>query len=83
MTKQITSIEELKNLAADGCDCFILLNHNLRSSKHIRYDKDATRFEILNHIDDTEQVLTEEELMNKDLTNIGYAITKGALYLDY
>ena len=82
MTKQITSIEELKKCATDGCDCFILLNHNLRSSKHIRYDKDANQFEILNHIDDTEQVLTEKEMVNKDLTNIGYAMTKGALYLD-
>jgi hypothetical protein len=37
---------------------------------------------VLNEIDGTEQELTEQELMNGDITNIGKAINNGAFYLD-
>lgn len=79
---KIESIEQLKEKAVNGCDCFILLNGNLRSSKHIWYDKDNQSFAIFNMIDDTEQILTEIEIMDKDFTNIGHAMIKGALYAD-
>ena len=82
MPTKITSIEQLKTLAKDRCECFILLGGRLRSSKHIWYDEEANQFEIINYIDDSEQCLYEQELMNKDITHIGYAMKNGALYKD-
>lgn len=81
MAKQVKSMDQLKSILADGetKEFFILLNGGLRSSKTISYDGDNT-FYVLNEIDDTEQVLTEQELMNNDLTNIGKAINNGAFY---
>ena len=37
-------------------------------------------FYVLNLIDDTEQNLSEAQLMDETLTNIGAAITKGAFF---
>lgn len=84
MPKQIKTIEELKREAQDEQDTefFILLRSYLRSSKRIIWDEDDKRFYIINFIDDTEQVLTEAQLMDKSYTNIGYAMTKGALFKD-
>ena len=78
MATQVKSINQLKDILADGetKDFFILLNYGLRSSKAMSYDGDNT-FYVLNEIDDTEQ-----ELMNNDLTNIGKAINNGAFYLE-
>ena len=82
MATQVKSTDQLKSILADGetKDFFILLNFGLRSSKAISYDGSST-FYVLNEIDDTEQELTEQELMNSDITNIGEAINKGAFYL--
>jgi len=82
MPTKITSIEKLKNFADGGCECFILLRGCLKSSKHIMYDKEANEFDVVNYIDGSLQSLTEKELMDKEITNIGYAMTIGALYLD-
>ena len=82
MVTKIESIEQLKKLTANGCDCFILLIGNLRSNKHIWYDDESNRFEIINYIDGSEQALTEQQLMDKGYTNIGYAMTRAALYKD-
>ena len=88
MTKQkikdrrIKKIEQLKELAKDGLDCFILLNGGLRSSKHIRYYPDDNSFYVLNLIDDSEQELTESQILDSAYTNIGEAMKKGALIKD-
>lgn len=88
MTKQktkdrrIRTIEQLKELAKNGLDCFILLNGGLRSSKHIRYYPDDNSFYVFNLIDDTEQELTETQLLDKSYTNIAEAMEKGALIMD-
>lgn len=90
MTKQetkdrrIKTIEQLKELAKDenGLDCFILLNGRLRSSKHIRYYPDDNSFYVLNLIDDSEQELTESQLLDSEYTNIAEAMEKGALIMD-
>ena len=82
MRKQITSIEQLKKECGNGADFFILLNHNLRSSKWIVWDEDKKKFFILNYIDGTEQTLTVKQMMDRDWTNIGCAMTKAALYKD-
>lgn len=82
MAKQVKSVNQLKTILADGetKDFFILLNFGLRSSKAISFDGDNT-FYVENSIDGTEQELTEQELMNSDITNIGKAINNGAFYL--
>ena len=82
--RRIRTIEQLKELAKaeNGLDCFILLNGGLRSSKHIRYYPDENRFYVLNLIDDSEQELTEKQIMDKGYTNIGAAMQKGALIMD-
>jgi hypothetical protein len=83
MAKQVKSVNQLKTILADGetKDFFILLHFGLRSSKAISFDGDNT-FYVLNEIDGTEQELTEQELMDSDITNIGKAINNGAFYLD-
>jgi len=78
----IRNIEQLKELAKDGLDCFILLNGGLRSSKHIRYYPGDNSFYVLNLIDDSEQELTESQILDKAYTNIGEAMEKGALIMD-
>jgi len=82
--KQIKTIEQLKELAKRemGLDCFILLNGDLRSSKHIRYYPDDNSFFVLNLIDGSEQELTESQILDSAYSNIGEAMKKGALIMD-
>ena len=82
--KRIRTIEQLKELAKDknGLDCFILLNGGLRSSKHIRHWPDDNSFFMLNLIDDSEQELTESQILDSAYSNIGEAMKKGALIMD-
>ena len=82
--KRIRTIEQLKELAKkeSGLDCYILLNGNLRSSKHIRYYPDDNSFYVLNLIDDSEQELTESQIFDSGYSNIGEAMEKGALIKD-
>ena len=81
--RRITTIQQLKELAKDdGLDCYILLNGNLRSSKHIRYYPDDNSFYVLNLIDDSEQELTEIQILDSAYTNIGEAMKKGSLIKD-
>jgi len=80
--RRIKTIEQLKELAKNGMDCFILLNGGLRSSKHIRYYPDDNSFYVLNLIDDSEQELTEAQILDRSYTNIGEAMRKGALIMD-
>jgi len=81
--RRIKTIAQLKELAKDGgLECFILLNGGLRSSKHIRYYPDDNSFYVLNYIDDSEQELTEAQILDSSYTNIGEAMEKGALIKD-
>ena len=80
--RRIRTIEQLKELAKKGLDCFILLNGGLRSSKHIRYYPDDNSFFVLNLIDDSEQELTESQILDSAYSNIGEAMQKGALIMD-
>lgn len=84
MATKIKSVEHLKEILSDGDgrDFFIQLNFGARSSKFISWDSGENIFYVLNYIDDSEQELTEEMLMDRDYTNIGYAIQMGAFYLD-
>ena len=80
MPTKITSIEQLKAEAEQGAEFFILLNYGLRISKDIVWDAEAKKLHVFNHIDQTEQHLTERQLMDERLTNIGYAMKRGALF---
>jgi hypothetical protein len=82
--KRIKTIGQLKKLAKadNGLDCYILLNGGLRSSKHIRYYPDDNSFFVLNLIDDSEQELTESQILDGAYCNIGEAMKKGALIMD-
>ncbi len=81
--RRITTIQQLKELAKDdGQDCYILLNGGLRSSKHIRYFPDDNSFYVFNLIDDSEQELTEAQILDSGYSNIGEAMKKGALIKD-
>ena len=80
--RRVRTIDQLKELAKNGLDCFILLNGGLRSSKHIRYYPDDNSFYVLNLIDDSEQELTEAQILDGGYSNIGEAMKKGALIMD-
>lgn len=82
----IENIEQLNYLLdlKDQVDCFITLNGGMKSSKSIWYDKDTKQYTILNEIDDSEDVLTEEELFLEDKTLIGAAmLTKNLVLYSY
>lgn len=82
--KRIRTIKQLKELAKtdNGLDCYILLNGGLRSSKHIKYYPDNNSFFVLNLIDDSEQELTESQILDGAYTNIGEAMKESALIMD-
>ena len=80
--RRIRNIRQLKELAKKGLECFILLNGGLRSSKYISYNPDGKKFYIFNYIDDSEQELTESQLLDSEYTNIAEAMEKGALIVD-
>ena len=82
MPIKITSIEQLKKLSENGCECFILFRGNLRSSKHVRYDKGTKKFNVINYIDGSERCLSAQKLTDKGYSTIGYAMKNSALYKD-
>ena len=81
---KIESLEHLKRESENGAEFYILLGSKgiYRSSKWIVWDDVEQKYFIRNFIDETEQELTEKQLMNRKWTNIGYAMIKGALYKD-
>lgn len=78
---KVESVQQLKELSIESTEFFINLG-GIRSSKLIRYDEGEKQFYIFNYIDDTDNTLTEEQLMNTSETNIGEAITNGNFYKD-
>lgn len=80
--KLIESLEQLKVEAEDFAEFLIQLKGGLVSRKVIRWDEDDKKFWILNCIDDTEQCLTEKQIINHKYTLIGEAIIKKAFYKD-
>lgn len=85
--KKIKSVKELREAINKGNHEFFisLANGFIRSSKNIDFD-DSTdkngeyRFNILNEIDDTEQILSEKQLFTV-ASNIGKAIKQEAFYM--
>ena len=79
---RVESINHLKQLCTEGRhEYYIMLNFGLRSSKYIVYDEYNRLFNITNEIDDTYEELTETQVQDQKITNIGDAIKKGAFYI--
>ena len=77
--KEVQSLEHLHSLLGNGIHEYaITLNGGFISRKIIHFD--GGKFEIENCIDDTFQELTEEQLMDRELTHVGSALSNGALY---
>lgn len=83
---QVKTIEELRKILDKGAgEFFILMNGGMRSWKTLNYssklDKhERNKIEILNEIDESRQVLTEENLFNDNHSIIGKAMKAGAFY---
>lgn len=78
---KVKDVAHLRELVASGKHhFFIQLNFGLRSSKFITGNGD--KFCIFNEIDGSEDVLTEGELMDEGLTNVGKAMKYGALFCE-
>ena len=86
--ERVKSISHLRKLVERGVTDYVLaLGGCLQSSKHIiPADTSAPdappRFIITNLIDDSEQVLTADELNDASKTNIGAAIKCGAFFAE-
>ena len=78
---RIDSVDDLREVLAQGMQEFkMVLNHGVFSRKEIKLEPDG-RFWVFNHIDDSEFTLTAEELMDRNVTLIGEAVTKGAFWM--
>jgi hypothetical protein len=79
---KITNIEDLIQKTKDKDGEFnMMLKGRLYSKKTISYNPRTKKFKVINHIDNSKQYLTKEQLMDKSYTNIGYALTHNALYI--
>ena len=81
---KVKDINHLRELINGGNNEFIVrLNGCMKSSKFIdNGDNDSTGFYILNYLDYSEQEVTEDELFDENITNVGKALKMGALYCD-
>jgi len=78
---RIDSLDDLRKVLAHGMQEFKMdLNGGLFSRKELALEPDG-RFRVFNHIDDSEFTLTAEELMDRNVTLIGEAVTKGAFWM--
>jgi len=74
----IKNVKELIKLSQheNGCECYIRLKFGIKSSKIIRWMDDIDKFHIIHEIDDSESIVSPNQLKT---TIIGEAIEKGAL----
>ena len=76
---KIQNLEHFNStLTEEPQDYFILINSHIRSSKSIF--KDGDKYNILNEVDGSEDLLTEEELFDTDITHVGSCLTSGNLF---
>lgn len=78
MKLAITSIDELKELAESGVECFVALGGSLRSSKLIEWD--GKNFHVFHENVGVWETWSEHELANDPLSNITRALNSGGLY---
>lgn len=83
---KVTSLNQLQHILDNGTsEFFILLNGGGRSWKTLGFaaqnDRNGnSKIEILNEIDESRKVLTQENLFNPKYSNIGTAIKEGSFY---
>ncbi len=81
----ISSLQELKLLAnievnEDGFDGFIVLNHGVKSSKQIWYDRNGdVLWQVFHYIDESEAHYNSDEEFMESEPNIRDAIKDGSL----
>ena len=81
--RKVKDIEDLKKICKDKHkDFFIWLNHGVRSSKTVFFDSERNLFSVYNEIDGSMEELTEKEIQDNSITNIGKAIKMGAFYYE-
>lgn len=89
--KQIKTAEEFAAVfteIGENKDFFIRLNGGIRSSKSIQWLKAGknvlhNKYRIENEIDDSQRTLLLKTILtNRNATNIGVAMEKGAFYYD-
>ena len=78
---RIESVKELRNEVKNKHHNFFIHLGYARSSKKIYLEKDKSSFRVHNLIDNTKQVLSAEQIMDRNMTNIGYAISNGAFWM--
>lgn len=77
---RIQTADQLKgHLSGREAEFFILLSGGVRSTKHITPTARG-KFRVMNYIDGTDQILSQKQLFNETLTNIGRAMEAGAFY---
>ena len=79
--RKISTVQDLNQALDEKKHKFILLLAGglCRSVKRIKYaDRTKTNYHIVNEIDGTKQVLTAEDLFDKNQTNIGLGMSNGA-----
>ncbi|MBI5327006.1 MAG: hypothetical protein HZB80_01760 [Deltaproteobacteria bacterium] len=83
---KVNDVNHLRELSkSEDPDFFIvLLSGGLISRKRIAIIKDEKEptYDVYNFIDDSEQTITEKELFDSSVTNIGEALNKGALFFE-
>lgn len=84
MAQRIENIAELKILCNDeqAHDCYISIAGIIRSSKSVFMYENGT-FSVINEIDDSEDLFTEDELLNPEISLIGKAIQNGQFHSYY
>lgn len=75
---KVQSLEHLNKLLEQGEHEYAIASGILRSSKYITWNGTDTYY-VYHYIDDTEETMTEEELM---ADNIGSGIRNGSFYCE-
>ena len=80
IAEPIRSVQELRELASaeNGVACFIYLNGNVRSSKHVWFKRN--RFRVLSEIDGTEESASPPHFGNLGSGLLLEAIERGCFY---
>lgn len=87
MSTLVRDVNHLKQLCSENpeepTEFYILFSGFIRSSKNIMYEPETEMFSIVNEVDDSEQELTEMQLMDSSCkhTNIGRAIIENRFFM--
>ena len=77
---RIPTIEALNDAIADGNDGFAIALAGGAAFSRKTITRKGNKYHVMNHIDKSEQTLTEKQLLDVHRTNIGRAMEVGALF---